>query len=246
MAARHLVNLHALATERLPSQLCVPQPAAGAGTLPAARRAEECEAPCIEARNIAARGPTAGLEDSALSAEQWMEDPLVSARDRTGDQHEERISALKKIPDPVFRRDPSQFLQVEPRTIANDLETGWQGIEVRSRRVENSEQTHAVSSGMELTGHFEGHEPPEGMATQIVGPLRLELLKLTDVIGRHVLHGFARPENRRSFNAVVEAFLSRYLGGRVEPFGRDFEGSTISVPTGGENVPGLRAALPPK
>ena len=56
-------------------------------------------------------------------------------------------------------------------------------------------------------------------------------------------HGFARPENRRSFNAVVEAFLGRYLGGRVEPVGRDFEGSTISVPTGAENLPGLQAAL---
>jgi hypothetical protein len=56
-------------------------------------------------------------------------------------------------------------------------------------------------------------------------------------------HGFARPENRQSFNAVVEAFLGRHLGGPVKPVGCDFEGSTITVPTGAEDVPSLRAAL---
>ncbi len=30
-------------------------------------------------------------------------------------------------------------------------------------------------------------------------------------------HGFARPENRLKFYAATEAFLARYLGGRVEP-----------------------------
>jgi dipeptidyl aminopeptidase/acylaminoacyl peptidase len=30
-------------------------------------------------------------------------------------------------------------------------------------------------------------------------------------------HGFARPENRLKFYAMAEAFLARYLGGRVEP-----------------------------
>jgi dipeptidyl aminopeptidase/acylaminoacyl peptidase len=34
-------------------------------------------------------------------------------------------------------------------------------------------------------------------------------------------HGFARPENNRRFNAAVEAFLGKYLGGRVEPAGPD-------------------------
>jgi len=30
-------------------------------------------------------------------------------------------------------------------------------------------------------------------------------------------HGFARPENSISFNAITEGFLARHLGGRVEP-----------------------------
>jgi hypothetical protein len=57
-------------------------------------------------------------------------------------------------------------------------------------------------------------------------------------------HGFARPENRMSFNAVTEAFLSECLGGRFEPIGSDFEGSNITVPVGVELVPGLAEALP--
>jgi dipeptidyl aminopeptidase/acylaminoacyl peptidase len=34
-------------------------------------------------------------------------------------------------------------------------------------------------------------------------------------------HGFARPENNKRFDAAVEAFLGKYLGGRVEPAGPD-------------------------
>ena len=53
-------------------------------------------------------------------------------------------------------------------------------------------------------------------------------------------HGFRRPENRKSFNAVTEAFLAEQLGGRFEPVGDDFEGSTIAVPAGADDVPGPR------
>ena len=56
-------------------------------------------------------------------------------------------------------------------------------------------------------------------------------------------HGFGRPENSLSFFAVAEAFLAEVLGGRFEPIGNDFEGSTIAVPTGAEHVPGLAEAL---
>ncbi|MCC5876589.1 MAG: S9 family peptidase [Candidatus Sumerlaeia bacterium] len=56
-------------------------------------------------------------------------------------------------------------------------------------------------------------------------------------------HGFARPENRISFNAVTEAFLSVNLGGRFEPVGDAFKGATITVPSGADDVPGLREAL---
>ena len=56
-------------------------------------------------------------------------------------------------------------------------------------------------------------------------------------------HGFARPENRLSFYAVTEAFLAEHLGGRYEPIGDDFEGTSVTVPVGAEEVPGLAEAL---
>ncbi len=57
-------------------------------------------------------------------------------------------------------------------------------------------------------------------------------------------HGFDRPENDLSFFAVSEAFLAEWLGGRFEPVGDDFQGSSITVPTGAEQIPGLMDALP--
>jgi hypothetical protein len=56
-------------------------------------------------------------------------------------------------------------------------------------------------------------------------------------------HGFARPENNIAFNAVTEGFLAKCLGGRAEPIGDDLTGSSISVPTGADIVPGLAEAL---
>jgi len=56
-------------------------------------------------------------------------------------------------------------------------------------------------------------------------------------------HGFARPENRLSFYAVAELFLAKHLGGRAEDIGDDFQGSTIQVPQGMEQIPGLSEAL---
>ncbi|MBA1342070.1 MAG: Acylamino-acid-releasing enzyme [ANME-2 cluster archaeon] len=56
-------------------------------------------------------------------------------------------------------------------------------------------------------------------------------------------HGFARPENRLSFYAVTDAFLAEHLGGRYEPIGDDFEGSSIIVQSGAEEVSGLAEAI---
>ncbi|MEM1230592.1 MAG: S9 family peptidase [Pseudomonadota bacterium] len=52
-------------------------------------------------------------------------------------------------------------------------------------------------------------------------------------------HGFARPENRMSFFATTEGFLSRCLGGAYQPIGDDFSGSSVQVLHGADYVPGL-------
>jgi dipeptidyl aminopeptidase/acylaminoacyl peptidase len=78
---------------------------------------------------------------------------------------------------------------------------------------------------------------------QIVQAMEDNEIPVTYVLFPDEGHGFARPENRLSFNAVAEAFLAKCLGGRFEPIGEDFEGSTISVPLGAKHVPGLSDTL---
>jgi dipeptidyl aminopeptidase/acylaminoacyl peptidase len=78
---------------------------------------------------------------------------------------------------------------------------------------------------------------------QIVAAMQARGIPVTYVLYPDEGHGFARPENNLSFNAIAEAFLARCLGGRVEPVGDDFEGASLTVPTGAEVVPGLAEAL---
>jgi dipeptidyl aminopeptidase/acylaminoacyl peptidase len=80
-------------------------------------------------------------------------------------------------------------------------------------------------------------------ADQIVEAMKKKEIPVTYVLYPDEGHGFARPENRKSFNAVTEAFLAEQLGGRFEPVGKDFEGATITVPEGAGEVPGLEEAL---
>jgi dipeptidyl aminopeptidase/acylaminoacyl peptidase len=79
---------------------------------------------------------------------------------------------------------------------------------------------------------------------QIVKAMQKHKIPVTYVLFPDEGHGFARPPNNLAFTAVTEAFLARYLGGRYEAVGAAFEGSTIRVPTGAEEVPGLADKLP--
>jgi dipeptidyl aminopeptidase/acylaminoacyl peptidase len=78
---------------------------------------------------------------------------------------------------------------------------------------------------------------------QIVAAMQARGTPVTYLLYGDEGHGFARPENRMSFNAVAEAFLAKHLGGRCEPVGEDFQGSSIVAQTGADQVPGLAAAL---
>ncbi|MEI9850385.1 MAG: S9 family peptidase [Sphingomonas sp.] len=79
---------------------------------------------------------------------------------------------------------------------------------------------------------------------QIVEAMKAKGLPVTYVNYPDEGHGFVRPENRLSFFGISEAFLSKCLGGRYEPIGGDFKGSSLQVLEGAANVPGLPAALP--
>jgi hypothetical protein len=80
-------------------------------------------------------------------------------------------------------------------------------------------------------------------ADQIVKAMTEHQIPVTYVMFPDEGHGFARRENDKAFNAVTEAFLAQQLGGRFQPVGQDFDGSTITVPTGADQVPGLVNAL---
>lgn len=90
-------------------------------------------------------------------------------------------------------------------------------------------------------------------ADQIVKSMEEKKIPVTYVLYPDEGHGFGLEPNRKSFNAVTEAFLAEHLGGQYEPVGKDFEGSSIHVPAGAAQVPGLdeelkadRKQMPPK
>ena len=78
---------------------------------------------------------------------------------------------------------------------------------------------------------------------QIVAAMRERGLPVTYVVYPDEGHGFLRPENRTSFNAISESFLAVHLGGRCEPFGHDLTGSSLEVREGIGGIAGLEDAL---
>jgi dipeptidyl aminopeptidase/acylaminoacyl peptidase len=78
---------------------------------------------------------------------------------------------------------------------------------------------------------------------QIVKAMQEAKIPVTYVLFPDEGHGFARPVNRLAFFAVAEAFLAKHLGGRYQAIGDTFGGSTITVPIGADDVPGLKEKL---
>lgn len=81
-------------------------------------------------------------------------------------------------------------------------------------------------------------------ADQIVEAMTANNIPVTYVLYPDEGHGFSGEHNRMSFNAVTEAFLAENLGGRFQPVGNDFEESSLYIPTGADDVPGVADALP--
>ena len=78
---------------------------------------------------------------------------------------------------------------------------------------------------------------------QIVDAMKAKNLPVTYIVFPDEGHGFARPENNIAFFATSEQFLAKCLGGRAEPFGTAFAGSSITAPYGANFAPGLVEAL---
>ncbi|MBF0508547.1 MAG: S9 family peptidase, partial [Deltaproteobacteria bacterium] len=61
---------------------------------------------------------------------------------------------------------------------------------------------------------------------QIVAAMRQKKLPVSYVVYADEGHGFVRPENRLDFFGRAEVFLSKYLGGRAEPW-KKYAGSSV-------------------
>lgn len=72
---------------------------------------------------------------------------------------------------------------------------------------------------------------------QIVEAMKARDIPVTYVLYPDEGHGFQKPENNLSFFAVAESFLGTCLGGRVQPVGDDFEGSSIEIVHGLDYLP---------
>ncbi len=78
---------------------------------------------------------------------------------------------------------------------------------------------------------------------QIVAALQDKDIPVTYVLYPDEGHGFARPENREAFYAIMEIFLADCLGGRSQEIGDALAGSSTQVPVGAEYIDGLQQAL---
>ena len=77
---------------------------------------------------------------------------------------------------------------------------------------------------------------------QIVAAMQTKNIPVTYVLYPDEGHGFEKPNNRISFNAIAEAFLGNCLGGRVEPLGATLQKSTAQILNGAIYIPGLAEA----
>ncbi|KAF9164533.1 hypothetical protein DFQ26_001340 [Actinomortierella ambigua] len=71
---------------------------------------------------------------------------------------------------------------------------------------------------------------------QIVNAMLARKIPVGYVLFSDEGHGFARPPNKIAFNALSERFLNVHLGGRCEPHGNNFEGSTAEILQGKEEL----------
>jgi dipeptidyl aminopeptidase/acylaminoacyl peptidase len=121
----------------------------------------------------------------------------------------------------------------------------WTTEEGKQDLLARSPLTHADRIERPLLIGQGANDPrvPQREADQIVQAMTEKKIPVTYVLYPDEGHGFARAENRKSFNAIIEAFLAEHLGGRYEPVGDSIKGSSLTVPAGADGVPGLAEAI---
>ena len=211
-----------------------------------------------------ANGEWAGkMHDDLLDAVDWAVTQGVTQRDTVGITGISyggyaTLTGLTFTPD-TFRCGVSEVGPSNINTLLSTIPPYWAAFfEQFAKRVgdprteagrrlleERSPLTHVSRISRPLLIGQGANDPrvKQAESDQIVKAMRDKQIPVTYVLFPDEGHGFQRPENSKAFNAVAEAFLAQCLGGRAQPIGSDFAGSSISVPVGAEGVPGLAEAL---
>ena len=145
------------------------------------------------------------------------------------------VTLLQSIP-PYWEPFIAQF---KKRVGDHTTEEGKKGLLARSPLTRIS----AIARPLLIGQGANDPRVKQAEADQIVAAMKAKNIPVTYVLYPDEGHGFARPENRKSFNAVAEAFLAGCLGGKAQSVGEDFVGSSIEVPAGVAGVKGLQEAL---
>jgi dipeptidyl aminopeptidase/acylaminoacyl peptidase len=144
------------------------------------------------------------------------------------------ITLLNTIP-PYWKPQIELFTT---RVGDNRTEEGRKFLESRSPlgRVEQISKPLLIGQG--------ANDPrvKQAESDQIVKAMQAKNIPVTYALFPDEGHGFARPENNIAFMAITEHFLARHLGGRTEPIGDAFKGSSVTVPQGEDLVPGVKEA----
>ena len=81
-------------------------------------------------------------------------------------------------------------------------------------------------------------------ADQMVAALKAHNIPVTYALFPDEGHAITRPENSIAYRAILEAFLAKHLGGRVEPIARsEIECSSLKVLEGADLIEGLPAIM---
>ena len=147
--------------------------------------------------------------------------------------------ALATFSDPNTQHNPAQrdyFIRI----MGGDPDTE----EGRERLKDISPVTYASRVIKPLLIMQGGNDPAVSRrhSDEMVAALKAAGRPVTYVLYPDEGHGLLRRQNRLSSEAIIETFLGRCLGGRVEPIGADFRGSSLQVLEGAGNV--LPAAEP--
>ncbi|TVQ21669.1 MAG: hypothetical protein EA382_13230 [Spirochaetaceae bacterium] len=167
-------------------------------------------------------------------------DRRVHDRQRSGSILPLRYAVARRTP-PVH--EPARARRTTARTDApcydHETDAGRELLTRHSllRRVDRIRKPLLIGQG--------ANDPrvTQAESDQIVTSMQSKEIPVVYVLYPDEGPGFARPENRLSFYAIAEAFFAEYLGGRVEPIGTDLTNSSLQVPAGADQVPGLVAAL---